>query len=118
MAKRGAPKGNLYAEKHGLIAVKVAVARRARRGRDRVDKRTLEGKEALDLRGRYIEDKGGMDDLSTGEFMAIIGLSEAWWLRAMQYGAVASLCARIRASLQTRKRLHSCFSTSAPLKKR
>ena len=118
MAKRGAPRGNLYRKTHGLIAVQVAVARRARRGRDRVDKRTLEGREALELRSRYIDDKGGMDNLSTGEFMAIIGLSEAWWLRAMQYGAVAKYLRKNPHFTSNPKAIAQLFQYISPIEEK
>src|SRR5262245_25991480 len=85
----GAPKRNKNRLTHGLVALGNSVARRTRRGRDRIDRRTAEGREALDLRGKYIEDKGGMENLSTGQFMAVVSLSEVWWLRAMGYGAIA-----------------------------
>ena len=65
-----------------------------RKSRDRIDRRTSEGREALDFRGRYIEDKGGLDNLSTGEFMGIVGLSETWWLRAMQFNAIKKYLAK------------------------
>jgi hypothetical protein len=118
MAKSGAQKGNVNAKRHGLIAVKDAVARRVRRGRDRVDKRTLEGREALDLRGRYIEDKGGMDNLSTGEFMGIIGLSEAWWLRAMQYGAVAKYLRKNPHLTSNPKAIAQMFQYISPIEEK
>jgi hypothetical protein len=89
MAKRGAPTGNTNRQTHGLVAIQRDVARRARRGRDRIDKRTNEGKEAIKFRGGYIDDLGGLDNVSTGEFMSVVALSEAWWLRAMSYGAIS-----------------------------
>lgn len=88
MANRGAPKGNKNRQTHGLLSLQSAVARRARRGRDRIDRRSSEGREAIEFRSRMIEDKGGLDNLSTGEFMGIVGLSETWWLRAMQFSAI------------------------------
>jgi hypothetical protein len=85
----GAPKGNSHALTHGLVALRNEIKRRTRRGRDRIDKRTAEGKEALEMRSGVITDRGGLDNLTTVEFGVIVGYSEAWWLRAMQYRATS-----------------------------
>jgi hypothetical protein len=84
----GAPKGNKNALKHGLVALQNQVKRRVRRGRDRIDKRTSEGQEALQLRSGYILERGGLDNLSTVEFGLIIRYSENWYLRAIQYNSI------------------------------
>jgi hypothetical protein len=118
MAKRGAPKGNSNRKTHGLISLRGTVARRARRGRDRIDKRTSEGKEALKLRGGYIDDKGGLENLSTDEFMGIIGLSETWWLRAMQFSAIAKFLRKNPKQTENPKAIAQLFQFVSPIEEK
>jgi|SRR5215813_8579791 len=86
----GPPRGSQNHKTHGLVALQSGIKRRVRRGRDRIDKRTNEGKEALSMRAGAIADRGGLDNLSTVELGVVVAYSEAWWLRAMVVRSIAA----------------------------
>ena len=118
MAKRGAPKGNSNRMTHGLIGIQSAVARRGRRGRDRIDKRSSEGREALDLRSGLIADLGGLESVTTAEFAVIVGFSETWWLRSMQYNAIARYLKKRPELRDNPKVISTMFSYVAPIEEK
>src|SRR5262249_9622114 len=87
---RGFLKGHSGHETHGLSLLKNQIRRRRHKGRDRIDKRTAEGQEALSMRMGAIADRGGLDNLSTVELGVIVGYSESWWFRAMVVRSIAA----------------------------
>jgi hypothetical protein len=70
------------------------------------------------LRGGYIDDKGGLENLNTGEFMGIVGLSETWWLRAMQYGAIAKFLRKNPKQTENPKVIAQLFQFVSPIEEK
>src|SRR5262249_34168011 len=68
---RGAPKGNQNALTHGVRAFENQVARRARRGRSLIDRRTQAGKNAVAVREQILGDLGGADNLSAAKLILV-----------------------------------------------
>ena len=66
--RRGAPKGNGNALKHGLNKKKRAIKKR---GIDAIDGRTIEGRDALKFRADAIRDAGGKDQITAVKMGAI-----------------------------------------------
>jgi len=83
MARLGAPKGNRYNVTHGLSLVRNQIKRRTDRDRSYVDKRTHEGQDALKIQAGLVEDQGGIDAISTAQFIAIQELTNLYYLALM-----------------------------------
>ena len=114
MARRGAPKGNRYNVTHGLSLVRNQIKRRTDQNRSYVDRRTHEGQDALKIQAGLVEDQGGIDAISTAQFIAIQELTNLYYLALMMDRSTKKYLDK-NPNLKNPKALSKLFSYRQPV---
>lgn len=114
MASRGAPKGSQNNLTHGLSLVRNQIKRRIDRDRSYVDKRTHEGRDALKIQAGLVEDQGGIDAISTAQFIAIQELTNLYYLGLMMDRSTKKYLDK-NPSMKNPKALSKLFSYRQPV---
>ena len=83
MAGPGAPKGNQFALKHGIVMARNSIRKRVQRNRTYFDYRTHEGKQAIKLQAQLLDDQGGIEEITAARYIAIRELCQANYFQSM-----------------------------------
>ena len=115
MAGKGAPKGNQFALKHGIVQVRAGINRRVKRNRNYVDERTHEGQEALRIQAGLIDDQGGVEAITATQFIAIQELTQHYYLVSLIDRSIATYLRKNPQAKESAKMLARVFAYRTPV---
>jgi hypothetical protein len=115
MAGKGAPKGNKYAETHGIVTLPNLIKRRTRKGRSFIDRRSHTGQNALAVEAELLEDLGGADRASKAQKVIVELVGRDLYLLDEGDRRIQHVCKKIPQAKNNPEALARSTATRQPI---